>query len=108
MRRSTVAGPAVACVCLCFAGPLAAAEPSATDAVAKPSPSETTVSTTRPAETCLNDLGAFDRQMEKDGYWPQLPRPQPLRPQLPQPQLPQPQLPQPQLLRPQLPRPQPT
>ena len=70
MRRSTVAGPAVACVCLCFAGPLAAAEPSATDAVAKPSPSETTVSTTRPAETCLNDLGAFDRQMEKDGYWP--------------------------------------
>jgi len=70
MKRSTVAGPAVACVCLCFAGPLAAAELPATDGVTEPSPSETTVSTTKPAETCLNDLSAFDRQMEKDGYWP--------------------------------------
>jgi sporulation protein YlmC with PRC-barrel domain len=70
MKRSTVAGPVVACVCLCFAGPLAAAELPATGVVAKPSPSETTASTTKPAETCLNDLSAFDRQMEKDGYWP--------------------------------------
>lgn len=40
-----------------------------TGRVNHPSPSEKSVSATKPAEKCLSDLCDFGRQMEKDGYW---------------------------------------
>ena len=70
MKRPILAGSALTCICLCVAGPLAAAQLPVSDAINKPSASETDVSAAKPAATCLNDLRTFDAQMEKDGYWP--------------------------------------
>jgi sporulation protein YlmC with PRC-barrel domain len=70
MNRSILVGPVAAGFCLCLAGPLAAAQPPTTDAVAQPLPSPTNLSKLKPAQICLSDLRAFDSQMEKDGYWP--------------------------------------
>ena len=55
MERSTLAGAVAAFLCLGFATTLLAAEKR--------------VTAVKPAEKCLNDLRAFDKQMEKDGYW---------------------------------------
>ena len=55
MERSTLAGAVAAFFCLGFATTLLAAEKR--------------VTAVKPAEKCLNDLRAFDKQMEKDGYW---------------------------------------
>ncbi len=69
MKRSTLASSAAACFCLVFAAPLLAAEPPAAGTVNQPPPSAMKVSSTKPAEKCLNDLRALDSQMGKDGYW---------------------------------------
>jgi sporulation protein YlmC with PRC-barrel domain len=55
MKRSTLACFVAAFFCLGFATTLVAAEKKVTAA--------------KPAQKCLNDLRAFDNQMEKDGYW---------------------------------------
>jgi sporulation protein YlmC with PRC-barrel domain len=70
MKRSTLTRSVAACICLCVAGPLAAAQLPATGAVNAPPPAEANVSTAKPAAVCLSDLRTFDSQMEKDGYWP--------------------------------------
>jgi sporulation protein YlmC with PRC-barrel domain len=69
MKRATLAGSVMACLCLGLATPLLAAQDSATGTTNHPSQSEKSASATKPAEKCLTDLRAFDRQMEKDGYW---------------------------------------
>ena len=70
MKRSTLTASLLTCVCLSVASPLAAAQLPVGDAINKPPPSETDVSTAKSAAACLNDLRTFDAQMEKDGYWP--------------------------------------
>ena len=70
MKRSILAGSIAACVCLSVSGATVAAQLSASGATDQPSPDKTDVSATKPAGSCLNDLRAFDSQMEKDGYWP--------------------------------------
>ena len=69
MKRSTLARSAAVCVCLGLAAPLLAAQLPAPDAANQSPPSKVSPSIAKPAETCLNDLRAFDHQMEKDGYW---------------------------------------
>jgi len=69
MKRSTLARSAAVCVCLGLAAPLLAAQPPATDAANQPPPRAASAPVAKTAETCLNDLRAFDSQMEKDGYW---------------------------------------
>jgi len=76
MKRTTLAGSMAACICLGFAAPLLAAEPATTGTgpavtgtASQSSPTDKTVSSSKPAETCLGDLRAFDTQMEKEGYW---------------------------------------
>jgi sporulation protein YlmC with PRC-barrel domain len=69
MKRSVLDSSVAACFCLGLVTPLLAAQPAATGVVSDPSVSAENVSAAKPAETCLNDLRAFDRQMEKDGYW---------------------------------------
>jgi sporulation protein YlmC with PRC-barrel domain len=54
MKRSTFACTVAASLCLGFATTLLAAEKK---------------TAAKPAQKCLNDLRAFDNQMEKDGYW---------------------------------------
>lgn len=65
MKRSTLV--ASAAIFLGLATPLLAAEPAVTGEV--PQPPTESVSATKPAETCLSNLRAFDSQLEKDGYW---------------------------------------
>jgi sporulation protein YlmC with PRC-barrel domain len=60
MKGSTLAGSVAAFFCLGFAATMLAAQPGATG---------TAVAAVKPAEKCLNDLRAFDNQMEKEGYW---------------------------------------
>jgi hypothetical protein len=60
MKRSTLSGSVAAFFCLGFAATVLAAQPAATGTV---------VAAVKPAEKCLNDLRAFDNQMEKEGYW---------------------------------------
>lgn len=67
MKHTTLALSVAACTYLGFAGPLLAAEPAVTGTVNQPRTEQT--ASTKPAETCLSDLRAFDTQMEKEGYW---------------------------------------
>ena len=69
MKRSTLAGAVAAIFCVGFAGPLLAAQPTATGAVNQSSPTEKKVAAAKPAEKCIEDLRAFDNQMAKEGYW---------------------------------------
>ena len=69
MKRSTMAGSVAACLCLGLVAPLLAAEPAGTGATNPPAPGGSSVAAIKPAEKCLSDLGAFDSQMRKDGYW---------------------------------------
>ncbi len=69
MKRSSLAVPFAACICLGTAAPVFAAEPVATTAVNQVSPGERNASAIKPAETCLSDLRTFDSQMQKGGYW---------------------------------------
>jgi sporulation protein YlmC with PRC-barrel domain len=69
MKRSTLVRAAVVCVGLGLAAPLLAAQLPAADVANQTAPSEASPSVVKPAETCLNDLRAFDSKMEKDGYW---------------------------------------
>ncbi len=69
MKRSSLAVPFAACICLGMAAPVFAAEPVATTAANQVSPGERNASAIKPAATCLSDLRTFDSQMQKDGYW---------------------------------------
>jgi sporulation protein YlmC with PRC-barrel domain len=69
MKRSILVSSVAACLCLGLAAPVLAEEPSAAGAVNAPSSGEKTATATKPAEKCLNDLSAFNSQMDKDGYW---------------------------------------
>jgi sporulation protein YlmC with PRC-barrel domain len=69
MKRSTLAGSVTAFICLGFATTVLAAEPAATGTVNQSPSVEKKVAAAKPAEKCLNDLRAFDNQMDKDGYW---------------------------------------
>jgi sporulation protein YlmC with PRC-barrel domain len=69
MKRSTLVSSVAACICLGLSVPLLAAEPPVAGTATHPASSEKNVPASKPAEKCLNDLRAFDDQMEKDGYW---------------------------------------
>ncbi|MFM0339849.1 PRC-barrel domain-containing protein [Paraburkholderia fungorum] len=67
--RSTLVTSLTACVCLILSGSLLAAQMSDTSATAKPKGGMSSTTDMKPAQKCLNDLRAFDRQMRKNGYW---------------------------------------
>ena len=74
MMHLTLATSAAACLCIGLAAPVLAAQPPAPNA--KPqatnmstAAAEANVAAAKLAETCQNDLRAFDVQMQKDGYW---------------------------------------
>ncbi len=69
MTRSTFAGSVAACCYLGLVTPLLAAQPAPTGAVTLPSPGNEKIAAIKPAKKCLGDLLAFDKQMQKDGYW---------------------------------------
>jgi sporulation protein YlmC with PRC-barrel domain len=69
MKRSTLTGSAAALFCLGFAATLLAAEPAATGKVNESPSAAKKAAAIKPAEKCLNDLRAFDNQMDKEGYW---------------------------------------
>jgi sporulation protein YlmC with PRC-barrel domain len=69
MKRSTLARLAAVCVSLGLAAPLFAAELPPADAANQPALNEASPSVAKPAETCLNELRVFDREMKKGGYW---------------------------------------
>jgi sporulation protein YlmC with PRC-barrel domain len=65
MKRSILLASTSACFCLSLAAPLLAAPAPANE----PAPAMKAASTSGPASTCRSDVHAFNRQMEKDGYW---------------------------------------
>jgi sporulation protein YlmC with PRC-barrel domain len=65
MKRSILLGSAAACFCLGVVVPLLAA-PAPTDDT---DPAMQALSASDPAGTCRSDVHAFNRQIEKDGYW---------------------------------------
>src|SRR5271156_6008529 len=67
MKRSALVGFRASCFLLGLGltSPLLAAEPQGAGTANPPSPA----SAIEPAEKCLTDLGAFNSQMRKDGYW---------------------------------------
>jgi sporulation protein YlmC with PRC-barrel domain len=69
MKRPTLAGSVAAFCCLGFATTLLAAEPAVTGKVNQSPSAGGKVAAVKPAEKCLNDLRAFDNQMDKEGYW---------------------------------------
>src|SRR5579872_4907687 len=73
MKCSILAGAAsAACLYLGLAAPILAAETPVTGrepTVARSSPSAKRVATVKPAEKCLNDLRAFEHQLDGGGYW---------------------------------------
>ena len=74
MRRLTLAASAAVSVCFGLSVPVLAAQPTLPNVKSEASStasssSEATVAVAKSAETCLNDLGAFNAQIRKDGYW---------------------------------------
>jgi sporulation protein YlmC with PRC-barrel domain len=69
MKHSIMTAAATACLCVSLAAPLLAAEPAVTGASGRPTPGTPKLASIKPAEKCLSDLGTFDSQMRKDGYW---------------------------------------
>jgi sporulation protein YlmC with PRC-barrel domain len=67
MKRSIFASSVATCFFLGLAAPVLAAQPPATGPANDPSASAENLSMA--AQTCLSDLRAFDKQMDKDGYW---------------------------------------
>lgn len=72
MKRSALAVSLAAWVCLGYTGPLLAAQPESAT-VLNPSHAVNAASSKEAAQKCLNDLRAFQNQMQKDGYWLQEP-----------------------------------
>ena len=69
MKHLVLFGSVAGCLSLGMVGPLLAAEAvAAKDAVSTTAP-PSDPSTTKPAETCLNDLRAFNTKIDKGGYW---------------------------------------
>jgi sporulation protein YlmC with PRC-barrel domain len=68
MMRSNLVSSVAACICLGLSFPLLAAEPPVAGTATRPASSGKNVSA-KPAETCLNDLRAFDNRMARDGFW---------------------------------------
>jgi sporulation protein YlmC with PRC-barrel domain len=69
MRQPLLAASALACLCACFAGPLTAAD-LPTGAKGDRTSADTSPSPTRSAAgKCFGELRAFDKQMQKEGYW---------------------------------------
>jgi len=69
MKRSTLTGSVATCIYLGLATSLLAAQPAPNGAVTQASPGDEKLATVKPAKKCLGDLLAFDKQMQKDGYW---------------------------------------
>jgi sporulation protein YlmC with PRC-barrel domain len=69
MTRSTFAGSVAACFYLGLVTPLLAAQPAPTSAATHASAGDEKLAAVKPARKCLGDLLAFDKQMQKDGYW---------------------------------------
>ncbi len=69
MTRSTFAGSVAACFYLGLVTPLLAAQPAPTNTMTRASPGDEKLAAVEPAKKCLGDLLAFDKQMQKDGYW---------------------------------------
>jgi sporulation protein YlmC with PRC-barrel domain len=57
------------CLCLGWATPLFAAPSTDTSPVHNPPGTTIAVSNEKPAQQCLTDLRAFERQMQTGGYW---------------------------------------
>ncbi|MEO8627187.1 MAG: PRC-barrel domain-containing protein [Betaproteobacteria bacterium] len=68
LKLSALAASLAACSCLGLAGPSLAAQSLETATAHNPS-HDTNASHQKLARKCLNDLRAFDTQMQKDGYW---------------------------------------
>jgi sporulation protein YlmC with PRC-barrel domain len=69
MKRFLLAGSTIAGICLSLGSSIVAAQPAAT-VPPNSSAAATQVSAgLKPAEQCLTDLRAFDKEMQKDGYW---------------------------------------
>jgi len=69
MTRSTFAGSVAACFYLGLVTPLLAAQPAPASAASHASAGEDKLAAAKPAKKCLGDLLAFNKQMQKDGYW---------------------------------------
>ena len=69
MKRSILVSSVASCICLGLSTPLLAAEPAVTGTVNQSPSVGKKVAAIKPAEKCLNDLHAFDNQMDKEGYW---------------------------------------
>ncbi len=69
MSRSTLTSSVAACILLGVTTPLLAAPPAATATGTASVGSAEQIAATKPAEKCLSDLRAFDKDMEKGGYW---------------------------------------
>ncbi len=69
MKRSILTGSVATCLYLGLATSLLAAQPAPASAVSPTSANDKKVAAIKPARKCLGDLLAFDKQMQKDGYW---------------------------------------
>ena len=69
MKRSPFAVSVAACCYFGLVTSLLAAQPAPTSAVTHASPGDEKLAVVKPAKKCLGDLLAFDKQMQKNGYW---------------------------------------
>ena len=69
MKRFYLISSVAACVCLGLGAPAVSAQTSAAPAAKTPRPVVQTADVSKPAEACLNDIRAFEEEMQKGGYW---------------------------------------